>query len=417
MAPIRINVEGVGGVKLTTDAELDKWLTNQGVDALLDSDGDQVVGFATLVDGSRYTLGPPRILQQQQQQQQPPQPRQAGGITDLLEEAKGGPLTDSEMDYVLANHSTRYIDEILGKTDPRERSRLAKRLWNSLCVRIKTQTRLAVRDQYLFVDGPVPGALFGRAGTEVQVQFAVRGSLLFCAKTMLVETGNLQREHMMATRIHSNQTCPTVMPVLDMIHLPGEPRRITMVTPYYYPIPPLAPALAIANGNLHLQEEGCVNVALCGIATIKAFHRKGICHGDINPGNMMLTASSDNVVVTIDFGSAVEYGESLVSVTPQFGLNCPLQGSLKYDLTCLASSLYVICTGEKLPETSKQLLEKLGGGNRMLTPTLQIVRICLQLNDIDSVWEAAKVCIEQAADDGMDHSLIVPHNTVWPKVR
>ena len=129
MAPIRINVEGVGGVKLTTDAELDKWLTNQGVDALLDSDGDQVVGFATLVDGSRYTLGP-LILQQRQ----PPQPQQAG-ITDLLEKAKGGPLTDSEIDYALANHS-RYIDEILGKTDQWERSRLASRLWTRLSVRI-----------------------------------------------------------------------------------------------------------------------------------------------------------------------------------------------------------------------------------------------------------------------------------------
>ncbi|KAG7338768.1 serine/threonine protein kinase-like protein [Nitzschia inconspicua] len=396
MAPIRIDVEGVGGVKLTTDAELDKWLTKMGVDALLDSDGDQVVGFATLVDGSRYTLGP-LILQQQQ----PPQPQQAG-ITDLLEEAKGGPLTDSEIDFVLANHS-RYIDEILGKTDQRERSRLASRLWLRLCVRIKTQTRLAVRGQYLF-DGPVPGA-FGRAGTEVQ--FAVRGSSLFCAKTML-ETGDLHREHMIASRIHSNQTCPTVMPVLDMIDLPGEPRPITMVTPYY-PIP-LAP---LANGNLH--EEGCVNVALCGLATIKAFHRKGICHGDIKPGNMMLTARSDNVVITIDFGSAVEYGESLVSVTPQFGLNCPLEGSLKYDLTCLASSLYVICTGEKLPETSKHLLEKLVGGNRKLPPTLQIVMICLQINDIDSVWESAKVCIEAA--DGMDHSLMVRHDTIWPKVR
>ena len=399
MAPIRINVEGVGGVKLTTDAELDKWLTNQGVDALLDSDGDQVVGFATLVDGSRYTLGP--LIRQQQQQQQ-----QQAGITDLLEEAKGGPLTDSEIDYACANHS-RYIDEILGKTDQRQRSRLASRLWSRLCVRIKTQTRLAVKGQYLF-DGPVcvPGP-FGRAGTEVQ--FAIRGSSLFCAKTML-ETGDLQREHMIATRIHSNQTCPTVMPVLDMIDLPGEPRRIAMVTPYY-PIP-LAP---LATGNL--QEEGCVNVALCGLATIKAFHRKGICHGDIKPGNMMLTARSDNVVVTIDFGSAVEYGESLVSVTPQFGLNCPLEGSLKYDLTCLASSLYVICTGEKLPETSKQLLEKLVGvgGNRMLPPTLQIVMICLQLNDIDSVWEAAKVCIEAA--DGMDQYLIVRHDTVWPKVK
>jgi serine/threonine protein kinase len=114
----------------------------------------------------------------------------------------------------------------------------------------------------------------------------------------------------------------------------------------------------LANGNL--QEEGCVNVALCGLATIKAFHRQGVCHGDIKPGNMMLTARRDNSVITIDFGSCVEYGESLVSATPGFGRECPQEGSLKYDLTCLASSLYMIGTGDSLlPETTQQLVQSL----------------------------------------------------------
>jgi len=112
MAPIRIKVEGVGGVKLNGNEDLRAWLERRGVQSLVDSDGDHVGGFATLVDGSRYTLGP-LILQQQ-----PPQPQQAG-TTDLLEEAKGGPLTDSEIDYALANHS-RYIKEILGITDQRQ---------------------------------------------------------------------------------------------------------------------------------------------------------------------------------------------------------------------------------------------------------------------------------------------------------
>eukprot|EP00977_Amphora_coffeiformis_P025642 scaffold20985_cov221-Amphora_coffeaeformis.AAC.2 len=346
-------------------------------------------------------LGPVerRTLRTQfEQQQHPHQP----GITDLLEKAKGGPLTDSEIEYALVNYS-KFIDDILSKRDQRERSRLANRLWVRLSVRIKTQTRMAVRGQYLF-DGPVPGA-FGNIGTEVQ--FAVRGSSLFCAKTML-ETGDLQREYNIATRIHGNQTCPTVMPVLNLISLPGEPRRVAMVTPYY----PTSLS-SLANGKL--QEEGCVNVALCGLATIKAFHREGVCHGDIKPGNMMLTATSDNIVVTIDFGSAVEYGESLVSVTPGFGLECPQEGSLKYDLTCLASSLYMIGTGERLPETSQQLIESLERGNQMLPPALRIAISCLRLTDIDSIWEHAKGCVEAA--NAMDRSLVVPYDTVWPKVR
>jgi hypothetical protein len=66
MAPIRITVEGVGGVKLSSNDELGRFLENKKVQCLIDSDGDQVYGFDSLVDGGTYTLGPP---QQQQQQQ------------------------------------------------------------------------------------------------------------------------------------------------------------------------------------------------------------------------------------------------------------------------------------------------------------------------------------------------------------
>jgi len=59
MAPIRIAVEGVGGVKLSHNAALDKWLENKKVQCLIDSDGDEVVDFDSLVDGGTYTLGPP----------------------------------------------------------------------------------------------------------------------------------------------------------------------------------------------------------------------------------------------------------------------------------------------------------------------------------------------------------------------
>ena len=61
----KITVEGVGGVKLSTDAGLVRWLSRKGVDCLRDSDGDEVVDFESLEDGGRYTLGPPKQQQQQ----------------------------------------------------------------------------------------------------------------------------------------------------------------------------------------------------------------------------------------------------------------------------------------------------------------------------------------------------------------
>ena len=44
----------------------------------------------------------------------------AVGIVDLLEKAKGGPLTESEVDFALLN-CQNYVDEILSKKDQRVR--------------------------------------------------------------------------------------------------------------------------------------------------------------------------------------------------------------------------------------------------------------------------------------------------------
>jgi hypothetical protein len=60
MAPTKITVDGVGGVKLSNDSELDKWLNKKEVECLVDSKGDEVGGFDTLVNGGKYTLGPPQ---------------------------------------------------------------------------------------------------------------------------------------------------------------------------------------------------------------------------------------------------------------------------------------------------------------------------------------------------------------------
>ena len=61
MTPKKIIVDGVGGVKLSSDAALDKWLEKKGVDCVFDAeDGYQVVDFESLVDGGKYTVTPPR---------------------------------------------------------------------------------------------------------------------------------------------------------------------------------------------------------------------------------------------------------------------------------------------------------------------------------------------------------------------
>lgn len=58
MAPKKITVDGVGGVKLSSESGYNNWLQRQGVIALIDTDNCQT-DFESLVDGGTYVLGPP----------------------------------------------------------------------------------------------------------------------------------------------------------------------------------------------------------------------------------------------------------------------------------------------------------------------------------------------------------------------
>ena len=61
---MKITVEGVGDVILSSDNGYEKWLKKKGIQCLL-FEGAEVPAFEDLDGGGRYTLGPP--MQQQQQ--------------------------------------------------------------------------------------------------------------------------------------------------------------------------------------------------------------------------------------------------------------------------------------------------------------------------------------------------------------
>jgi serine/threonine protein kinase len=142
----------------------------------------------------------------------------------------------------------------------------------------------------------------------------------------------------MARRVHENQRCPSVMSVIDTVEL--SKGRLALITPLY----------TMPLSYMQVQDSIVVNMALCALATIKALSNKNICHGDLKPSNMMFQAGN-RIVVTIDFGSCANYGESLPSTSPISGLDCPIEGSLQYDLTCLATSI-VFLLGNKLDQIS-----------------------------------------------------------------
>ena len=214
MAPKRITV-GDRKVRLEEQVDLLKFLDDEKRKSLIDNEGYEILNFKSLEDRGTYTFGPPH---QQQRQRTPPSSPSSGKIpstvVDLLERFKGKPLTAPEIDYAL-NEFRHYVDEIVNASTERKREQIASSLWIRLSLRIRTRTRLLLKDQYLF-DGPVPGATTG-LGTEIQ--FALKGSSLLCAKIMQ-NVDALQREYDTAVKIHADQVCPTVMPAIDFIQIP-----------------------------------------------------------------------------------------------------------------------------------------------------------------------------------------------------
>ena len=154
---------------------------------------------------------------------------------------------------------------------------------------VKTATRFKLVSEYIF-DGLVPMVEFGQQKTVLQ--YVIRGSDLYCAK--IGDTATLEAEVKASQWIHQKQHCPSVMPVFDSIRV--DENRVAMVCPFY-PIPV---------SHTIMNEATILNVALCDLATIKAFANKEMCHGDIKPSNMMFQAGN-RTVVTIDFGPCTAY--------------------------------------------------------------------------------------------------------------
>jgi hypothetical protein len=91
---------------------------------------------------------------------------------------------------------------------------------------------------------------------------------------------------------------------------------------------------------------------------------------------------STQLVVTIDFGSSIGYGESISAVSRN-GLDCSITGSLKYDLTCLGSSLFEL-QGTLFPRTSRALLKATESEAHF---SHAMIRECLsERPDLDEMW-------------------------------
>lgn len=158
-----------------------------------------------------------------------------------------------------------------------------QRLHSKVANKIKTTTKTRVQGKYHF-DALIPGAS-GQGNSTLQ--FAVHGTSLCCAK--ISKPSRIMPEMVIAAKLTEGQVCPTVMQVIYHIQIDSE--RMTIITPYY--------PLDVSALDLQNSPESAINVALWGLASVKAFSCKELCHSDIKPSNMMLEGARGKSVVMI----------------------------------------------------------------------------------------------------------------------
>ena len=117
----------------------------------------------------------------------------------------------------------------------------------------------------------------------------------------------------------------------------------------------------------------------------------------------------DNVVVTIDFGSCCAYGVSVDGTTPMYTLDCPVTGSLEFDLTCLASSLgHLVLFSLEQINTRDDLRKSLQSKKGLIS---DIAMLCLNGTDIETIWQEALELVKAQKFDAAD---LVKTDVIWP---
>jgi serine/threonine protein kinase len=199
-------------------------------------------------------------------------------------------------------------------------------LYNKIVATVKSATKQSVVHTGYYFDRPLPNA-YGQGTTSLQ--YVHYHCQLYCAKVGAPEV--LQHEMEISKLVHAKNHCPTVMRIVECLALPEN--RIALVCPYY----PATVAI-MSPGNCSLAM--LCNVALSTLASIAAFRTAGWSHNDIKPTNLMLTTTSQ-MIILIDFGSAVRIGSKDTSkgISEFWGRDCS-PGTTEYDMACLASVLH-----------------------------------------------------------------------------
>jgi len=242
---------------------------------------------------------------------------------------------------------------------------------------IKTATKFKLQSDgcpYSF-DGPIVDA---RGQGNTSFQYAYRNSTVYCAK---IGKNAVVKPEFAIGKLVGVKKFPSVMPVAALVPVPDEQTndRVALLTPFY-PASLVRFCGAIADDDI-------LNAARCTLAAIVCFQKIGYCHGDIKPANMMLS-NVDNVVVTIDFGSAALVGSFASGGTSDFyGLDATF-GDIWYDRSCLAVSLAHLKWGDEFKDVKTISDFSLFCDGKGECTVVNVIKMLLnQELSIDELWK------------------------------
>ena len=254
------------------------------------------------------------------------------------------PLDERQQDAL------RHLDLFAGErahlasvTDPFAPRHLTSLLRKLESVVASTTRQRIVSSSGIVLHDPLCGAK-GQAGTSILL--ALLDGEALCAK--VGASAAVSREWQVSQAIHTRRTVPTVMRALLYEAVPSSRGQGMLLMPLFV-MSAAAARLALApdSPRLSQQRTRCrdtlvARVALCGLAGIHAFASVGWAHGDIKPGNIMLTgAEAGAPCALIDFGAARPQGQALTEFSA-YGLEHAPVATLAYDLACLATTLAVL---------------------------------------------------------------------------
>ncbi len=210
-----------------------------------------------------------------------------------------------------------------------------------LLMRIRNVVHTTTRHRLMLASGLVlDGPMHGKNGQgNTEILFALQGSSVLCAK---IGSSRILSPEFKVAQLLQRQLCRAVMCPISLEEIPSTdmPDRVALVMPAY-PMSVADAGLAFSSKLNHPRNLFAFNVAVCGLSAVQAFANVGRAHGDIKPGNLMLSSDASGIIVCIDFGTSQEVGvyfeESSI-----YNLNQNRLAGIDYDLICLGATIATI---------------------------------------------------------------------------